>query len=1115
MSNSQSTSAITFFAQSAILADYAYQSDPKSDPIALKVILDVLRKGGDLRREFFRLSPNAAWIPVLWEEGFFDRLPDPQLTNEGVQWFYSWDVQLFLANNAAAMPLYLLRHIKQLEELGASAALREIPFRALALLLDEQKAFFDQALPFVLPWLEDSTLATVLMDAAFSLIGELARRNQEEAFAVLFALLTPHRNPNAKTLKSGTYMYNAESISCLGSSGEYHLENDEEFASVLESLRRLNFERFRSVWEQRLLETLHVESITRGHDEEKIGDSTWWRKAIEDTDQDILNGYKHLLLVSLRDTLEAQGHENFSVIRPHIERYLQHERQILRRVGLHLLRVFSSKCVTLVEQELIQAHNYADSAIHHEFFELLASGFPHLAPSSQRRVLDIITAGPSEEYLNHAVEWGLSVRPGSPEELRKMYLEVWQRDRLWMIRDALPDPEATVFAEMMTRLQQPDHPTFTSYMSSAFAVESVSPISREQMRGMSFEQIKDLLISWQPNPDHSLNEQEVNWEGLSSEIASFLKGDWPIYSNWVIPIALLRPILALAIINNTLAIEQTEEARPATKGIFRGTRRRGRRRVLQDRSLLQEVAPSVEPAQETVSPEAQSEIQTTAEILKPEPSSELPEEMWEIRLKLVEAILADPNLRQDTEHLFTGGWSRVRLDLVNLLKKGLQTEDERQVPDALLPRVRDAFLAFCDDPDPQSHHDHLPEDHFGHDDPITTALNHVRSEAVSALITYASTRVQRGLSGQPMRGVGPSRLEPEVVAAFQKRMDRSVETSRAVRAVFGIHLGGLHWLDQKWVEAHLEAIFPLGDTPEDWWYFSGAWDAYLVGNSQLSRPLLDTMRPFYVRGVEAVKRGHSTSTYLETNKRFAAHLFTEYFDTQYDLRAPAGEKNLLRLWIENATPKARGEAAWVLWRSVGTSTGEPEEDLEDVPPAKVWQCARAYWQWRADVATQNGHSGDYDEEMQWLILLANLAPKSEPIASLYPLLSASIAQLKPDGRHFHLRDDLEALIVEEVEADPLTCIRLYSLLLSNLESPFWLRSDAAQTILSITAAHTASRTQTLQLINRLARDGVTQFNDIYNHWSKHMVKGLAMEENDESSGPAKPQSASGASPTSQ
>src|SRR3972149_2065537 len=102
---------VPFLAQTAILDRYVHLPNPLADPIAVEVIIDVLKSKPELRAYFFRSGPNSAWASILWENGFFSSPPSPEKTEQGYI-LPPWDVQFYLASVAIEVPDIVLKHVE-------------------------------------------------------------------------------------------------------------------------------------------------------------------------------------------------------------------------------------------------------------------------------------------------------------------------------------------------------------------------------------------------------------------------------------------------------------------------------------------------------------------------------------------------------------------------------------------------------------------------------------------------------------------------------------------------------------------------------------------------------------------------------------------------------------------------------------------------------------------------------------------------------------------------------------------------------------------------------------------------------------------------------------------
>jgi hypothetical protein len=108
----------------------------------------------------------------------------------------------------------------------------------------------------------------------------------------------------------------------------------------------------------------------------------------------------------------------------------------------------------------------------------------------------------------------------------------------------------------------------------------------------------------------------------------------------------------------------------------------------------------------------------------------------ELRLDVCEHLLTNEQIRTSLEELPSGRWVSLRFVTVEMFEK-LFGDDQTKLTEAQWLRIRDLLIRLTDDPDPDMESDRPKEGWFGNNDPITLAINHVRSEAILSLIFYA------------------------------------------------------------------------------------------------------------------------------------------------------------------------------------------------------------------------------------------------------------------------------------------------------------------------------------------------------------------------------------------
>lgn len=443
---------------------------------------------------------------------------------------------------------------------------------------------------------------------------------------------------------------------------------------------------------------------------------------------------------------------------------------------------------------------------------------------------------------------------------------------------------------------------------------------------------------------------------------------------------------------------------------------------------------------------------------------------WDGGLAFCERLVADETVRRDTSRGANADWTAVRLSIVRLLTIGLE-EATRAMPVAYLPKARDLLLSLVDDPDPDPHSDRPSEGWFGHGDPATVALNHVRPSALSALVLYASQAAKaNGTTLEEVLGPGPRRLEQVVRETLTRKLDRREDPSQAVHSVYGRYLTPLYWLDQGWLEEHIESILPDGEDEQATQLYVAAWDSYVIFNDPYA-PTLPLLRPKYERAILNLARGHVTKTHLEPEQKLANHVLALYLHSDDEVPDPDMQQSLIGLFLRQAPAEARGSLAWLAWRAY-------EDNVSD--RTRNWPKIRALWAWRVRESIVAEHSVDYDPEIDWYARLLPIAAERETIADLWPLLEGMVPHIVRSPHHGIGRDAVEQYVRVEVERDPVRAIQLYRLMHEQeSHSPWPYVSNVRREIIERAATDARSRRDALALIDALARRGDYQYQDIY------------------------------------
>lgn len=88
-----------------------------------------------------------------------------------------------------------------------------------------------------------------------------------------------------------------------------------------------------------------------------------------------------------------------------------------------------------------------------------------------------------------------------------------------------------------------------------------------------------------------------------------------------------------------------------------------------------------------------------------------------------------------------------------------------------------------------------------------------------------------------------------------------------------------------------------------------------------------------------------------------------------------------------------------------------------------------------------------------------------------------------DERWDRIWHAFQEYLAKEVERDPVRAIQLYRLMHDRLDTPLQYYDDKARKIIETAASGRESRRGALMLIEKIARTGNYQFNDIHERYS--------------------------------
>jgi hypothetical protein len=437
--------------------------------------------------------------------------------------------------------------------------------------------------------------------------------------------------------------------------------------------------------------------------------------------------------------------------------------------------------------------------------------------------------------------------------------------------------------------------------------------------------------------------------------------------------------------------------------------------------------------------------------IKSEPDKTLP---LELILGLFSSLLKyDQVWNDEIQKSYDGeSWRNVRLSIVRMLEI-LVTNDKEIVPNEFLGKVQALLFQLIDDADPSLNEDRPLDGWVGHNDPITVALNHVRPIALKALI-HCTLQIA---TQQKLNKTKQRRMPREVADKLDQKL---LESSRAMRSVFGEFIPILYWLDQNWLTNHLDSIFPVGRDNESTWLFMSAWDAYVL--NKYNQDVFEKMQSKYFFAIEYLSQGYQTKSDLGQASNLSAHLLFNYLFSELSLEYFNQPGSLLLEFFQKTQPEIRRLAAWALWRICESNPNNLSE---------FWPKAKELWYWRSKEAIVSAHSPDFNAEITEFAQLLQVAPEFETMKSMHYLLDG----LLPHFRQVEIHDigwsSVETFLANKVDKEPVDVIKFYRLMCEQkFNPPQWIYfSENAKKIILTAADNTKSRVDALALIDFFAQ----------------------------------------------
>jgi hypothetical protein len=279
------------------------------------------------------------------------------------------------------------------------------------------------------------------------------------------------------------------------------------------------------------------------------------------------------------------------------------------------------------------------------------------------------------------------------------------------------------------------------------------------------------------------------------------------------------------------------------------------------------------------------------------------------------------------------GWGWAHMSSARFLSE-LFLHPQRLAPDRSLelwPALE--LIAQSPSPLPEEEKQYVKGSDYGF-----AALNNIRSVGVQAVMQYA-----RWIKNSENSTISNPTGTGKALELLAKRLDPSIDKSVAVREMFGMHFNLLAWLDYKWLEKNLTALFPKEPKVLDRF----AWNSYLRF-SQPRADILPAMRFRYERAINALQP--TAASVDDSNRALGSHIIGYYASRVIELDDP-----LFTSFFRKASPSLRAQ-------TIGDIGWQLREHQSGILPTPLQERLMTLWQDRFAKASE-GRSEEAPREL--------------------------------------------------------------------------------------------------------------------------------------------------------
>jgi len=408
-------------------------------------------------------------------------------------------------------------------------------------------------------------------------------------------------------------------------------------------------------------------------------------------------------------------------------------------------------------------------------------------------------------------------------------------------------------------------------------------------------------------------------------------------------------------------------------------------------------------------------------------------------------------------------WRETRRSVTNLLRVGLNVNNETGIPFNLCSQVWKILKPLTQDPDPTPEH----ETRYGGSNmnPSELSLNTVRGGAMHTVVRYAlwiRQQFEQTPDGADVIARGFNEM-PEVRQVLDEHLEPDQERSRAIRSVYGQWFPWLILLDPGWATQSVGKIFPQDEMLYD--LRRAAWETYIT-LCPVYDNVFNVLHEEYNYAIEQINAASTEKQQLaKPDERLAQHLMTLYWRGKLNLDDLEG---LLTRFYAKAPDALRGYALEFLGRSLRNTK-------EAIEP-QILNQLQLLWEHRLEVARAATLPTSYINELAafgWWFASGKF-DDSWAIEQLKKALEL-VGQVEPDD----LVVDRLAVLAEVMPDSAVECLKLVIEKGKRLGRIYFWRNQV-KTILAkaIQGSNHQTRQSATALINRLGELGNWDFREL-------------------------------------